>query len=179
MRDVTILALGLVFVAGCIPGGNDTAVKDLSDFESFQFAQTPALGFCPSLTDPLRAAINRSDNGEYVLSMSILELRASAEDVCLERVEQGLQVPLECTKETILDDRVLAADEISNILEVFSEITVMGPAPVCFIAFIDPCRISEYSWDTFNVTDFLCSDTNIQDDSILSLLRELRTEPLE
>lgn len=153
-------------------------VVDLSVFREFEFRRDPALGFCPPLPHAVFAASLRvNDADRYELHPCVLEEGRVGIDNCLPGV---FSVPCAVVREQ--PGRTLTEAEVRQVQQAFSRVGVLDePDPICEQIVIDPCLINTARWDDFEVTDYVCAQSDRvggdQMTSIIALLDGLRPRP--
>jgi hypothetical protein len=143
---LVVLGSGLLAGSSCLPIGGR---RDLSAFQRFEYAQMPALGFCPSLDAIYRASITRQSDGTYSLEMSTITEGEQGVDTCLDD-EIGFTVP-ECIVVHEMPARILTDQEVQQVQDVFSDVGV--ETRLRGMMCIDPCVVFEYRWDDLALTD--------------------------
>ena len=158
-------------------------IVDYSGITSFTFARTPGLGFCPPIDAVFSAEITVSDDGEYVMNMSILEEGTAGEDECLADVTFLLGAEdrdIDCATVTQLAEQVLTAAQVEALQAVLSEVEVYNQQdPSCVNVAIDPCMINVFTFDESAIWTYPCTEPRLakdQAEAFLALLDEFRGE---
>ena len=80
-----------------------------------------------------------------------------------------------------LGERPILPDEQFEMLALFGNLGVyLEPHEICDCIAIDPCRIGNFSWDTTDFSDFICSNRRLAenlDRDITNFLESLRGGP--
>ena len=76
---VLVLVCGIT-VAACLPGGETS--KDFSAFQTYQFEQTPGLGFCADPDQVFSAQIIREADGGMSFAHTVLDLVGTDPEAC-------------------------------------------------------------------------------------------------
>lgn len=168
--------LGLVFLtltlAGCLPGFITT--RDYSTFQTYQFQQTPGLGFCADKDRVFSAEITHETDGTMVFAHSILVLAGPNPEQC----EDGVAAQEGCLRPKPQPTRTLSSQEANQVIAVFAEMKFYKrPDRMCRQLAIDPCVIERHSWDTEELSNFICGANRLNDEQgtdIRQLLSQLR-----
>jgi len=139
-------------------GGFDTRVLDLRGFERFRIDQTPAiteLG-CPTpyRVDP--AEIEKVGDDEYLLTWSSA---FSSEEELLECLQQAAD-PDECHFAPPVPGapRILNTAQLSELMALFSDVSVNFAPNPCEGISVDDCRILRLTWDDLETSDLFCEN---------------------
>ena len=150
---------------------------DFSGFEQFDFQISGALGFCASIGELFSASIRRRGDDPMIVSLSILEEGAAGAPDCIEGFfdDSGER---KCAVPVTLPARQLSEGEAAALTAVFRRIRVFrAPDPICECIAIDPCLITNFSWDGERFSDFTCSADRLGNglgQEIVELLESLR-----
>lgn len=162
--------LGCEEVGAC---GAELLSRDSSNFDRFQLAFSPGLGFCPEVGRVFEATITKQTDGRYRVALVILRIGQPGEP-CL----KFFLGEIACAVPEALPARHLTADEIARMLALFTDLGVYLEAHhICDCIAIDPCRIGNFTWDGQRFSDFLCSNRRLADgqaQGILDFLESLR-----
>ena len=150
--------------------------RDLSDFDQFRLTYSPGFGFCPQIGDVFEAAITRQADGDYRLELSTLVIGGPGDPCLFDFIGN-----VECATIEELTPRDLEDDEVAEMLALFGNLGVyLEPHEICDCIAIDPCRIGNFSWDTTDFSDFICSNRRLAeslDRDITNFLESLRGGP--
>lgn len=159
-------------LAGC------TTVHDVSGFEEFTYALTPAFGFCPPLGAVHDAVIDRSGN-TYLLKRSIVDTGTPGVDDCLPEYLTGS--PCLVARAVPCRALTLTADEVQRVSAIFRQITVWTAADsFCLFGVDDPCLVRTARWDNLQTSNAICAASRIdyeQSDRIRALVESLGNGP--
>ena len=168
--------LGLVGVAltlaGCFPGSITT--RDYSTFQSYQFQQTPALGFCADKDRVFSAEITREADGSMAFAHSVLVLAGPNPEQC----ENGVAAQEGCLRPKSQPTRTLSSQEADQVTAVFADVNFYKrPDSICRQLAVDPCVIERHSWDIEELSDYICGANRLNEEQgtdIRQLLSHLR-----
>lgn len=159
-------------LAGCLPG--DVTTRDYSTFQTYQFQQTPGLGFCADKNLVFSAKITREADGTMAFDHSLLVLAGPDPEQC----EDGVAAQEGCLKPKPQPSRTLSNQEADQVRATFANVDFYKrPDPICRQIAIDPCVIERHSWDTHELSDFVCGADRLGEDQradIRELLSSLR-----
>lgn len=157
-------------LAGC------TTLRDLSGFDQFAYALTPAYGFCPSIGAVHDAIIDRRGD-TYVLERSIVDTGTPGVDDCLPEYLTGRP----CLIARRVPCRAVTAEEIQRVREVFAQITLWTAADsFCLFGVDDPCLVRAARWDSLQTSDAICAGSRldyVQSERIAALVESLGDGP--
>jgi hypothetical protein len=157
-------------LAGC------TTLENLSAFEQFAYALTPAYGFCPPLGAVHDAVIARRGD-IYLLERSIVDTGTPGVDDCLPEYLTGRP----CLIARRVPCRALTADEIQRMHKVFAQITVWTAADsFCLFGVDDPCLVRAARWDSLQTSDAICTGPRLdyeQSERVAALVESLGDGP--
>jgi hypothetical protein len=180
----------VALVAGCTGQGSASGggadVRDFSDFSEFSLKREAGLGFCPLFDVVFEATIVRDEAGSYVANISSLSEGAAGSKNCLDWIgdefvggifSSGGQ-EYECVVQMEMPEQVLTADQAAEVLDVFSAVVISNTeSSFCQHGSMDPCLISSYTFDSFEVSGFPCGTPRMasgQAERIIDLLEALR-----
>jgi len=158
---VRILGLGFfaLALAACLPVGSVT--RDFSAFQTYQFRQTPALGFCVNTKQVYSAEIAQKADGAMIFSHSSLVVAGQNPEQC----DDGFPAEEGCMKPKDQPTRTLNQEERDRVNSVFSSVSYYKkPDPICRELAIDPCRIETHSWDSKGLSDYFCGGNRISEE---------------
>ena len=169
--------LGLCFLtltlAGCLIGG--LTLRDYSSFQSYQFKQTPGLGFCGDIDRVFSAEISRDADGAMTFAHSILTVAGRDPTQC----DGGVAAEQGCLRATAQATRLLSQQEADRVAAVFSNVKFhKNPDPICRELAVDPCLIERHSWGDTELSDYICGADRIGDEQkaqLRNLLTDLRS----
>ena len=159
-------------LAGCLPG--EVTTRDYSTFQTYQFGQTPGLGFCASKDRVFSAEITRATDGTMTFDHSVLVLAGPDPEQC----EDGVAAQEGCLRPKPQPTRTLSRQEADHVSSVFADVKYYKrPDSICRQLAIDPCVIERHSWDTEELSDYICGANRLNEDQgtdIRQLLSQLR-----
>lgn len=166
------LVVPALMLAGCLPG--EVTTRDYSTFQTYQFEQTPGLGFCASKDLVFSAEITRAADGTMAFGHSVLVLAGPDPEQC----EDGVAAQEGCLRPKPQPSRTLSSQEAEQVSATFADLDYyIGPDPICRQLAIDPCVIERHSWDADELSDYICGADRLGDDQrndIRQLLSQLR-----
>ncbi len=155
------------------PCGPGSDTKDLSDFKSFTFTQSPGLGFCPLGDSVYCASIDlNEDTGEYIIQISFQNNGDGTDPFCEpEFGEFESFCDIDCGPILRLAPRPMTETEVESMMEAFSSLTFrVGPDPICQCVAIDPCLIRNFTWDEVKSDDFQCTSLGLEFEALNKLM---------
>ena len=153
-----VIGIASLALTACFSGFLVNA--NYSGFTTYNFEQTPALGFCGNIETVFSAEIQRQSDGTMTFSHSTLQLDGPDPEQC--EGENAVAHFEGCFRPVVQPTRSLAPDEIDQIVTLFSEIKYnRKPDPVCRELAIDPCMIEKHSWDKDELRDYICGANRI------------------
>jgi len=156
-------------------------VRDFSDFEEFEFTVLKALGICRPLESVYAAKIQKDEDGDYVLNISVFDDISDDEVYCAQTIDPARDEPARapCPVLRKLPARTMTDSKVEEMLDLFSRVHVEPwiNAP-CLLAVTYPCEIPRLMWDDYMVSFFYCEYPRIGVDgvAILEFLDSLRTD---
>ena len=154
----------------------DAVAHVADDAEIVAHHQVGQAAFCPQIGDVFEAAITRQADGDYRLELSTLVIGGPGDPCLFDFIGN-----VECATIEELTPRDLEDDEVAEMLALFGNLGVyLEPHEICDCIAIDPCRIGNFSWDTTDFSDFICSNRRLAenlDRDITNFLESLRGGP--
>lgn len=124
-------------------------VTDLRDFDTFGFSQGEALGFCPWLTQPGSAVVEKVGADQYEMRFSMIKPVYSEGDGCL---PPFISTEYGCFEEKNWPSRRLQVEEVTTLKEAFEVVVVLRH----FDGSCDPCVVERFDWDGYGLLGSVC-----------------------
>jgi hypothetical protein len=127
-------------------------VADLGDFDTFGFAQRGAVGFCPSLTKPAAAVVEKVAADQYEIRFSMTKPVYSEGEVCSSPLILDSFFS-QCWEETDWPSRRLHEGEVAELKEACKDVVVLRQ----YDGFCDPCLVDRFDWDGYRLEGDECN----------------------
>jgi hypothetical protein len=176
-KIVPILALlCCITISACGNAGeSESGPSDFSEFNTFEFSRTSALGE-PPINRVVSAMIERDTGGDYDLSLSVLRVGNPDLDDCSEPRFDGL-----CPVTVVEEAGLLSDDEASSMLALFGSVETVDEPDACEDADVDPVYLNHFAWKPGGeYGDFICDAIRLDPiyaNKLLAFLEGLREPP--